>query len=411
MAHSQTSLATCSHTDFRDGTMGWLESSDLSRRKKFGQYMTPRAVRERLLDQLRLFEGMRVLDPGVGTGEFLADTAERVSARLHGWDVDKALLSIAREQVPGVTLEQRSALEAVPSNQFDLVIGNPPYFQFKPAPALRSRFASVISGRPNIFSFFFQAGLGQLSPGGQLAYVVPPSMNNGAYFESLREYILEQSSIEYLEILEGSDLFDGANTSVQLIVLQKGSESDDFTYTRRCETSGFRRTVFSPDPKPLESAFEDRRSLWQLGYEAVTGSVIWNQNRERLRDHSGEGRVPLIWAHNLVDGKLVLNESHKRPQYVAGIEPISGPALLVNRIVGSVGHGGLRTALIADGMPFLAENHINVIRARPDAEILVSLEDLKRGLDASSTRELIRLLTGNTQVSATELNHLLPLAL
>ena len=119
---------------------------------------------------------MEVLDPGVGTGELLAAVAWRCpEARLTGWDIDQTALAAASELVPGARLELRSALEppdpgAAGCGGFDLVIGNPPYFQVPVTPGLKDRFGEVISGRANIFALFFKAGLDLLRPGGTLAY-------------------------------------------------------------------------------------------------------------------------------------------------------------------------------------------------------------------------------------------------
>ena len=47
-------------------------------------------------------------------------------------------------------------------------------------------------------------------------------MNNGAYFNKLRRFILNNFSIEYLKIFDDPFLFEDVQTAVQLIVLRKG---------------------------------------------------------------------------------------------------------------------------------------------------------------------------------------------
>ncbi len=396
--------------DFREPTVAWLDSHPPKERKERGQYMTPRLVRSRLLDKLTLEPGMRVLDPGVGTGEFLADVRERESGtELTGWDVDPVVLEVAGRNVPNAKLELRSALEAPSADLFDLVIGNPPYFQFRAAPQMKKRFAPVISGRPNIFALFFQVGIKLLAPGGTLAFVVPPSMNNGAYFEALREYILRETAIVDLEVLSGNGLFTGANTVVQLIVLRRGESSSDFTFSREQPESGFKRTVFSNRPQELRDAFAGRVSVWEAGYEAVTGSIVWNQSRQALRHFPEAGAHPLLWAKNIQGGELVLGSTDKRPQFVRAANPMEGPALVVNRIVGAVGKAGIRAALVPEGMRFFGENHVNVVRPRRGADQKVALESLLAQLNDPEMASVVRLLTGNTQISATELTHLIPI--
>lgn len=354
---------------------------------------------------------MRVLDPGVGTGELLAAAARRQDGlELFGWDVDKKALAAAAAHIPGATFEKRSALDAWDGEPFDLVIGNPPYFQFRPGPALKERYAAVISGRANIFAFFFQAGLEVLRPGGRLAFIVPPSLNSGAYFEALREHITGVASVESLTVLEGTDLFEGANTAVQLLVLRKGESGKDFLFERECADSGFRRVIFSAEADRLTACFDGRSTLWELGFEAFTGTIVWNQHRGALRKRASDEVVPLIWSHNLKDGEVEFGNRPDKPQYIRPPGEVeSGPAALVNRVVGSVGKGELRTALVPEGAEFLAENHVNVIRPRPGAEPKVDWQVLHGMLEDPGAAERLRLLTGNTQISARELTHLLPL--
>ena len=387
-----------------------LETSDAAERKRRGQYLTPRGLRERLLDLVGLKPGMSVLDPGAGTGEFLASALEREpELKLSGWDTDRGVLEVARSLVPEADLRERSAIEPWTGEEFDLVIGNPPYFQLKATAAQKKKFHRVISGRPNVFAFFFQAGIEALADGGQLAYVVPPSLNNGAYFESLREYLGEVAAIAHPAVMAASDLFDGANTAVQLIVLRKGAAGDRFRFERFSPESGFRRVIFSSDPEELAAQFEGRKTLWQLGWSAVTGSIVWNQNRELLRAEAEVDTVPLIWSRNIGRGSIEFDGNPDRPEHIVSATAMEGPAVLVNRIVGAVGKGELRAAAFPKGERFLAENHVNVLRPRAGAESVLPADQLVGMINAEGVSERVRMLTGNSQISAKELTHLLPL--
>ena len=418
----------------------WLEGSDPLERKRHGQYLTPRPVADALLDRVRLRPGMTVLDPGVGTGELLAAVARREpAAELTGWDIDADALAAAARLVPGATLVRRSALEPPGTGEgtagsgagagggpgtgrFDLVIANPPYFQMRVTPELKARFGEVISGRANVFALFFKAGLDLLAPGGTLAFIVPPSMNSGVYFEALREHIVARASITDLTVLEGSALFEGANTAAQLLVLEKSDRpASDFVFEHAEPDAAFRRVIFTGSPERLRRGFKGRSTLWQLGYEAVTGTVVWNQRRADLRSVPGPGTVPLVWSRDLRGGTLEPqsrtgdvnhDSSRERPGFVRSGRRMSGPALLVNRVIGAVGRGELRTALIPEGAEFLAENHVNVIRLRAAADPVgrprIGWNELQAALEAPGTGDRARLLTGNTQLSATELTHLLP---
>lgn len=404
----------------RDGfsapTREWIASTPLGERKRLGQYMTPRRLRERLLDRCDLRPGMRVLDPGVGTGEFLRSVLDRQpDAQAHGWDVDRRLVAAARRVVPEARLEVRCALAsgaggAPAGGPFDLVVGNPPYFQFRADAELRARFREVISGRVNIFALFFRVGLEALRAGGQLAFVAPPSMNAGAYFDRLRRYLVRRARVEFLEIHGEPDLFHRANTAVQLIVLRAGEGSSGGPHVARCDDPPprFRRIVFTEDAGAFARRRAEGDSLFRLGYEAVTGTVVWNQHRAALRRRPDRSSTLLIWSHNIGETLEVAGDRSK-PQFIETDRRERGPAIVVNRVIGAVGKGKLRCALVPEGMEFVAENHVNVVRPRSGFAPRVTLEELLAALRRETTGECARLITGNTQLSATELTHLLPL--
>jgi adenine-specific DNA-methyltransferase len=399
--------------DFTLATEQWLKAAPLGLRQSNGQYMTPSILRTHLLDRLDIFDGARILDPGVGTGEFLRQAREmREDLELVGWDIDPGILSVARENVPGAKLENRSALDPYEGPLFDFVIGNPPYFEMKPTKEVRDQFESVISGRANIYALFFQVGLSALKPGGVLAYVVPPSMNAGAYFKGLRNFICEGNAVEYIKVFTASDLFHDAQTSVQIIVIRKGS-TDEGRHVLRLKVGKRDESLFFEDPTLISELFDKKQSLWDLGYEATTGTVVWNQFKDDLNNLSDEHSIPLYYPRNLENGMVQLKSDPKKPQYLNSSKPkrTKGPAVLVNRIIGGVGKGQISAALVLSTEEFFAENHLNVIRARADADQKISLEKVFEQINRPETLNAARLITGNTQLSATEWNYLIPFSL
>lgn len=392
----------------------YLKSRPKSERSSIGQFLTPRSLREALIDQVKLEPGMRILDPGVGTGEFLRSCLDKQhKLDTVGWDIDHEVLSVAEKLVPEAKLLNLSALEQSWNEDFDLVIGNPPYYEMRDlSKELRYRYQQVIGGRPNIFALFFAAGLGALKPGGVLAFVVPPSMNNGAFFSKLRRFILQNGEIEYLKIFTDTSLFEDVQTAVQLIVIRKGKTGTNYSVNLgRLSESRVERVIFTENPSELESEFDSRSTLWQLGYEAFTGTIVWNQHKDKLRNERVIGSVPLLWAHNISDvNEVILDPNHpKKPQFIISNKKDVGPAIIVNRITGSVGQGNLRCALVPEDFGFLGENHINIIRKRTNVEPLLSWIDILELLRLPGINKRIQLLTGNTQISCTELTHFLPL--
>ena len=397
-------------------TLKYIETVKSEYRKSLGQYFTPRSIREELISNLpKIVHNPKILDPSCGTGEFLI-TAKKYfkDADLHGWDIDKKLIDIAKKLVPQATLLNTNSLIDKSYNSFDLVIGNPPYFEFKPEAQIRNTYSHVISGRPNIFAFFIRQGILWLKNGGYLAYVVPPSMNNGAYFSKLREFIVANCNIEYLKVLNNPRIFKGALQSTMLLILKKGRNKGDYLFKKNGVL------LFSENVNSLDKSFKGMVTLGEIGYKVRTGKIAWNQNKTILTNDP-TGAVPLIWAHNITENGLTLPmENNKKPQYIKNQNNYDlGPAIVVNRVTGSVSSTKLKAALIPSGMKFFGENHVNVIfppsKPRRQLSLLGSndnhldLKNIIKQLTSPEKMETLKNITGNTQISKTELENLFPL--
>ena len=78
------------------------------------------------------FEGGRVLEPGVGSGTFLATVPESVSVEAVGVEVDPITAAIAKALHPSATIRAESfAASRFPDGWFDLAIGNVPFGDYR----------------------------------------------------------------------------------------------------------------------------------------------------------------------------------------------------------------------------------------------------------------------------------------
>ena len=394
--------------EYTKESIDYLKNTDIKKRKKLGQYFTPKSIRELLLSKLPKKDNADILDPACGSGEFLLSCKKYFkNPILYGFDIDKKLINIASKLVKNASIKNFDFLNIdINKKKYDYIIGNPPYFELKLNEEIKKKYFDIIKGRVNIFSLFIKTGLDLLKDGGYLAYVVPPSMNNGAYFSKLREYIIKNSSLEYLHIIDGADNFHLANQKVMLIILKKTNSKKSSKYILK--KNGI--TIFTEDKNFLNKSYKNTVSLKDIGYTVKTGSIIWNEHKEKLTNDKNNSTL-LIWASNINNGKIIIGYTKGKPQYIKNISNdliIKSRVVVVNRITGSSKDINIKAAIVNE-KEFVCENHVNVIYMSKNANCNYSLEDILKALQDKTNIKVMRLISGNTQISKTELERLLPI--
>ena len=394
--------------EYTKESIDYLKNTDIKKRKKLGQYFTPKSIRELLLSKLPKKDNADILDPACGSGEFLLSCKKYFkNPILYGFDIDKKLINIASKLVKNASIKNFDFLNIdINKKKYDYIIGNPPYFELKLNEEIKKKYFDIIKGRVNIFSLFIKTGLDLLKDGGYLAYVVPPSMNNGAYFSKLREYIIKNSSLEYLHIIDGADNFHLANQKVMLIILKKTNSKKSSKYIFK--KNGI--TIFTEDKKFLNKAYKNTVSLKDIGYTVKTGNIIWNEHKEKLTNDKNNSTL-LIWASNINNGKIIIGYTKGKPQYIKNISNdliIKSRVVVVNRITGSSKEINIKAAIVNE-KEFVCENHVNVIYMSENANCNYSLKDIFKALQDKTNIKVMRLISGNTQISKTELERLLPI--
>lgn len=409
-------------------SLDFAKNADLGKRKSLGQYMTPREISSLLFESIEIQKGDKVLDPAVGTGELLVNAQERCpSATYHGYDIDADILTYTS---PLVSSEQKDFLAAraqgeIVDESWDVILANPPYFELKLTSEQKKRYAHLTSGRANIFSLFIYESILTVKKGGYVGLIIPPSMNSGAFFAGLRKFILEEAEIVSLTVVDDARMFSDAQTAVQVLVLRRKTDKEkapvteqasEYVFVSQNKQSLATLTLFSAKAARLNSLWDSKMSLWDLGYESRTGAIVWNKYRDKSENENAglfataSSTAPLIYSKDITaDGQVVLRDDiggkpRDIPKNTHGL--VSGGGVVVNRIAGGVGKQVLKAAFFPDD--FFGENHVNVIFARRDAPQLISAKEVAERIRAVDP-EYLSLFSGNTQVSCKELTHHLPL--
>ena len=98
-------------------------------------------------------------------------------------------------------------------------------------------------------------------------------------------------------------------------------------------------------------------------------------------------------------------------QYIRNISEdfiIRNEVIVVNRITGSHKNVNIKSAIVRE-KEFVCENHVNVIYPLSNYNKDYSLEYIYNALNDETNIKVLSLITGNTQISKTELERLLPI--
>jgi adenine-specific DNA-methyltransferase len=339
--------------------------------------------------------------------------------------------------------------ETQPEHLFDIAILNPPYFKVNQKDPRAERVKEIAYGRTNMYTMFMSLAVSTLRTGGRFVSITPRSFASGAYFKQFRNqffgaitpdliHIFEsrRSAFEESEVLQENIILIGTKKDVHsiespMISISRCNGLDDLN--RPLVQQVQRRFILDDaqsdpilhlptsdiDIHLLQAFKRWTDNLATYGLEISTGPVVPFRSLDALTkvESVQEGAaVPLLWLQHVHCMKISwpLTDFDK-PQAVF---LSSGQNFLVKnatqiilrrfsakeeprRITAAVLQTGtFGTELIA------LENHLNYMYSPGKALAYEDAIGLASFLNSSLVDRYFRIISGNTQVSATELKKL-----
>jgi adenine-specific DNA-methyltransferase len=451
-------------------------------RKGGGLYLTPVEVADFIAGQASTASEMRILDPAAGSGTLLCALVEHLATaetptrkvELTAYETDPDLQTAletvlddlkswaAEHQVEAcIRIEKRDFVLAHagnlrstehlfdqrPTESFDLVVANPPYFKISKDDPRAQAAMVVVHGQPNIYALFMAATATLLQKGGEFLFITPRSFASGPYFRLFREKFFTNIRPVGVHVFGSRREAFGRDEILQESIILKGVRDDGWQHN--CEgfelaisgSAGIadiahltRRSLPLNDALDMSSnakilrlpiqADEDAAlrlvdswtgSLHQYEMNISTGPVVPFRATEFL-DQVGtpsENYAPLIWMNHVLAMQVTFPIDTRKPQYIR-LAATRKSLLLPNRnyvllrrfsakeetrrlVAAPWFKSTVHSSLVG------IENHLNYIYSMRDE----MNEDEVLGLAALLNTELLdtyfRVSSGNTQVSATEL--------
>lgn len=267
------------------------ETEDKGKRKKEGIYYTPKYIVDYIVNNTvrKVAKGksyadilkIKIVDPACGSGSFLirafdilAEEASKAKKKdlsyeekkelmlscIHGVDVDERAVEIAnlnlslrlaerdkklpilRENIRvGNSLIDDPSLigykafrwneefkDIFDSGGFDVVIGNPPYFNIRTNQELqsfvKSRYPEIYTGQNDVLYYFVMKGLNILKEGMHLGFIISRYFMEADSAKKFREFILENAEITKIVDFGNNQIFDGVNVLTIILHLKKNTQ-------------------------------------------------------------------------------------------------------------------------------------------------------------------------------------------
>jgi len=380
----------------------------------------------------------------------LRDMLEALFAHMRDWLAEHGIELQARLELRDFVLANAGALEGgiLPYEQaFDAVICNPPYFKLSKADPRAQACLTVVHGQPNVYGLFMALCAATLREGGRFVFITPRSYASGPYFQRFRRWFFERIRPTELHVFESrTDAFDDVlqETVITAGYRENGWDAND-GLTVRLSVSGGASDIEKRDTRELpvtdvlrggcahrilylpateaHDRVQERVAAWTgslhaFGLEVSTGPVVAFRAKRFLRDKAGKRTVPLLWLQHIRSMSAAWPLNTRKLQHIEDSNASAYVMLPNKNYVVIRRFSAKEEARRLTAAPLLAnqfkgckrvglENHLNYIYRTGSRALTI---DETYGLAALLNSELIdtyvRLSSGNTQISATELRAL-----
>lgn len=197
------------------------------------EYYTPELVVKKMWEMAYHYgyDGGSILEPSVGTGNFLKYAPKNAS--MFGYETNHYSARVAQILYPSAHIQEK-AFESIffagnvhLKNKFEnpaysLVIGNPPYGEFS------GKYAGMgekqYTGATEYDQYFMLRGLDLLKTGGLLVFLIPSSfITNQSKFNKVKEKIASKADVVDLYRLP-SRIFETTDIGTDILVLRKTND-------------------------------------------------------------------------------------------------------------------------------------------------------------------------------------------
>ena len=376
----------------------YMSLKSIGDRTKTGVFYTPAKIVDLCVSKIDdIYTKNSICDPACGSGNFLIKIFNKLSERfdekeiiskIYGIDIDPTAVLICKLNLYNLTkninfneihiLNEDFLFADIPNN-FDVIIGNPPWgAKYLPdyINKLTESYSKIIA-RYDSFALFIHNSLNHLNENGSLIFILPSSIINIERHEAIRQEILQYSISEIADL--GRQFSEVYTDTVFFKMTKSDADDDSMIYNGKITEY---RDIFNNNPytsflvpsNPITKSILDKiknADSYFLNTNNIKYclGIVTGNNKDFIRSVKEENYEPVVSGKNLekfyVNSKSIEKYILYRPekfQQVADTSLYHSSNKILYKFVGKK----LTFAYDTDGL--LSLNSANVISLPDDLD-------------------------------------------
>ncbi len=305
---------------------------DLQSAGNAGEYYTPRAVTQFMVDMVDPKLGEKVLDPACGTGGFLTCTIEHKRSKYVNSVEDRELLQksisgVEKKPLPHLLCVTNMMLHGVdvpsqikrdntlsrplrdyrPRDRVDVVVTNPPFGGIE-EDGIESNFPAAFRTKETA-DLFLVLLMHILKPGGRAAVVLPDGTLFGEGVKTrIKEKLLEECNLHTIIRLPNGVFSPYTGIKTNLLFFTKGEKTKDVWFYEHPYPKGY-KSYSKTKPIRIEE-FEPEKAWWE---KRVENEFAWKVSVKEIKEkgYNLDIKNPNIEGENHGDPVKLLEKYQK----------------------------------------------------------------------------------------------------